>query len=248
MRETLAPDVTMFSQLDSERFGVRTARAHIVPGSLPQVLADCEEQSIDLLIARSATCDPVEAQQMQSHGFLLMDTLLYYAFDLSRKVIPHDMGRFTVRPLLPTDEDQIPLVAGEAFKGYMGHYHSDARLDRHKCDQVYISWAERSAALKSAADEVLVAECDRKVVGFGTLRLNSPQEAEGLLFAVTPEYQGRGVCRGLMIHSLRWCESQGAKRMLISTQLTNVSMQKVWCRLGFEPSHSYYTFHKWFHR
>jgi hypothetical protein len=23
-------------------------------------------------------------------------------------------------------------------------------------------------------------------------------------------------------------------------------VQKVWCRQGFEPSKSYYTFHKWF--
>jgi hypothetical protein len=34
--------------------------------------------------------------------------------------------------------------------------------------------------------------------------------------------------------------------MLISTQITNVAVQKVWTRLGFEPSRSYYTFHKWF--
>jgi hypothetical protein len=49
-----------------------------------------------------------------------------------------------------------------------------------------------------------------------------------------------------MIGSLQWCRSQGAQRMIISTQVVNVSMQKVWCRVGFEPSHSYYTFHKWF--
>jgi GNAT superfamily N-acetyltransferase len=246
MSNTLTADVAIFSQLDSERFGIRVAKTHIVAGSLPQVLDYCREQRIDLLIARSTTSDSVGAQDMERHGFLLMDTLFYYAFDLSRKVIPGEAGRFTFRPLQPADRDQVRLVAGEAFKGYMGHYHCDARLDRQSCDQVYVSWAERSATLKSAADEVLVAECTGKVVGFGTLRLNSPKEAEGLLFAVTPEHQRRGVCRGLVIQGLRWSESQGAQRMVISTQVTNIGMQKVWCRLGFEPSHSYYTFHKWF--
>ena len=91
-----------------------------------------------------------------------------------------------------------------------------------------------------------MAEDGSNLAGFATLRMNSPEEGEGLLYAVAPEYQRRGVCPALMIHSLRWCRSQGAGRMLISTQLTNISMQKVWCRVGFEPSHSYYTFHKWF--
>jgi len=46
--------------------------------------------------------------------------------------------------------------------------------------------------------------------------------------------------------ALRWFEARGRSRMLISTQITNVAVQKVWIRLGFEPSKSYYTFHKWF--
>jgi len=137
-------------------------------------------------------------------------------------------------------------VASEAFKGYMGHYHADRRLDSSKCDAGYSSWAERSCTARDAADEVLVAEHGGKVTGFATLRLNSPQEVEGLLFAVAPESQGKGICRSFMVRSLQWCQEQGAKRMVISTQVTNVSMQKVWCRTGFEPSRSYYTFHKWF--
>lgn len=239
-------DAASFSQLDSERFGIRVARAHVVAEGLTRVLDYCTAESIDLLIARCATRDVVAAQTMQRHGFLLTDTLLYYGFDLSSKSIPDDTRKFVFRSVQPGDRDQVRLIASEAFKGYAGHYHSDTRLDPRKCDEAYVSWAERSARLKSAADEVLVAEHDGRVVGFGSLRLNSPQEVEGLLFAVGSDCQGRGVCGGLMIHSLRWCQSQGAQRMVISTQVTNVAMQKVWCRVGFEPRESYYTFHKWF--
>jgi hypothetical protein len=45
---------------------------------------------------------------------------------------------------------------------------------------------------------------------------------------------------------MRWCLEKGASRMLIPTQVNNMPSQKVWCRLGFEPSHAQYTFHKWF--
>ncbi len=240
-RETIA-----FSEIDSERFGVRIARAHVVSDNLSRALDFCATERIDLLVARCRTSDLEAAQGMESKGFLLMDTLLYYSFDLTKKEIPVDPCEVRVRRLLPGDEAEIPRVASAAFKGYLGHYHSDRRLDSGQCDEAYRSWAERSCTTDKAADEVLVAELGGKVAGFATLRLNSPQEVEGLLFAVAPESQGKGICRLFMIRSLQWCRAQGAKRMIISTQVTNVSMQKVWCRTGFEPSDSYYTFHKWF--
>jgi len=240
-------EAAAYSQIDSDRFGVRVARALVVPENLPRVLDFCAAEKIDLIIARCSTNDLVAAQNMEMHGFALMDTLVYYRFDLLKRAIPEDKG-LLVRTLQPEDKEQVRSVAKEAFKGYLGHYHADRRLDRRKCDETYASWAERSCIAKSAADEVLVAEHNGEVAGFATLRLNSPQEVEGLLFAVAPGWQGRGVCGSFMIHSLRWAASQGAQRMVISTQVTNVSMQKVWCRVGFEPSHSYYTFHKWFDR
>jgi GNAT superfamily N-acetyltransferase len=235
-----------FSEIDSERFGVRVARAYIVSDRLSRVLEFCATERIDLLVARCRTSDLEAAQGMESKGFLLMDTLVYYSFDLTKKEIPEDPCKVRVRRLLPGDEEEIPKVASAAFKGYMGHYHADRRLDPGQCDEAYRSWAERSCTTDKAADEVLVAEIGGKVAGFATLRLNSPEEVDGLLFAVAPESQGKGICRLFMIRSLQWCRAQGAKRMVISTQVTNVSMQKVWCRTGFEPSHSYYTFHKWF--
>jgi GNAT superfamily N-acetyltransferase len=243
-----AEGVATLSELETERFGVRAARARVVRETLPRVLDFCLAERVELLVTRCATTDLAAAQAMESHGFLLMDTLVYYGFDLSKKPIPEHSGEFLVRQFRPNDRDQVRLVAARAFKGYMGHYHADPRLDRRQCDETYASWAERSTMLKSAADEVLVAEHDGNIVGFATLRRNSSEEGEGLLFAVVPEYQKRGVCRALMIRSLRWCQSQGATRMVISTQVTNVFMQKVWCRVGFEPSTSYYTFHKWFDR
>src|SRR5260370_17844808 len=240
-RETIA-----FSEIERERFGVRIARAHVVSDNLSRALDFCAVEQIDLLIARCATSDLVAAQSMETTGFLLMDTLVYYSFDLTKKVIPVDTGEFLVRRLLPGDEAEIPKVASAAFKGYMGHYHADRRLDSGQCDEAYRSWAERSCSTGKAADEVLVAEIGGKVAGFATLRLNSPQEVEGLLFAVAPGAQGKGICRLFMIPSLQWCRAQGAKRMVISTQVTNLSMQKLSCGTGSAPTDSSFTFLKCF--
>jgi ribosomal protein S18 acetylase RimI-like enzyme len=206
----------------------------------------CASERINLLIARCSTKELYTAQKMESLGSLLMDTLVYYGFDLVKRTIPDDSPRSHLRKFVPEDKTQIENVAAAAFAGYYGHYHADPRLDPKKCDEGYVSWAVRSCTSKQVADEVLVAERENKIVGFLTLRLNSPKEVEGVLFGVTPEAQGVGIGRSLMVEGLKWCNDQQAKEMVISTQVTNVAVQKVWCRVGFEPTHSYYTFHKWF--
>jgi GNAT superfamily N-acetyltransferase len=76
--------------------------------------------------------------------------------------------------------------------------------------------------------------------------MNDASEGEGVLNAVAPAAQGRGLYRALLLEALRWCEGRGATRMVISTQLTNLGVQRVWCLLGFVPSHAFYTFHCWF--
>jgi ribosomal protein S18 acetylase RimI-like enzyme len=235
-----------FSEIDSERFGVRVARAQVEGKNLSQIIDSCAVEQIKLLIARCATKELRTIQEMESRGFLLMDTLVYYSFDLTKGAIPDDASSAHVRKIARDDAAQLEAVAAAAFKGYFGHYHADSRLDQGKCDEGYVSWAVRSCTSKQVATEVLVAEIDNEIVGFLTLRLNSPEEMEGLLFGVAPEGQGIGVGHSLMVNGLKLCKKQQVKRMVISTQVTNVAVQKVWCRVGFEPAHSYYTLHKWF--
>jgi len=155
-------------------------------------------------------------------------------------------GQAAVRTIAPGDASPVRAIAAAAFSGYGGHYHADPRLDDEQCDEVYADWAERSCVSKDVADEVLVAELDGQIVGFVTMRFNSDDEAEVVLNGVAPPAQGRGVYRSLMIRAMDLCASRGRTRIVISTQLTNVVVQKVWTRLGFELTSAYYTFHKWF--
>lgn len=235
------------SAIDEERFGIRTARAlNVTVEGLSKVLDFCQTHNVVFLIARCLTSNTQAAQAMERYGFLLMDTLSYYERDLVELPIPTNTGRIVVRPLRPGEDDEVKRIAGESFRQYVGHYHADSRLDRTKCDEAYISWAERSCGSSPIADEVLVAELDGSIEGFLTLRLPRPQEGEGVLFAVAPAVQGQGIGQALMIHAMQWFRSMNAIRMVISTQITNIAAQKSWTRIGFEMSHAYYTFHKWF--
>ena len=235
------------SAIDEERFGIRTARvSQVALETLPTVLDFCRRQDVVLLIARCLCSELGAAQAMEREGFRLMDTLVYCTRNLTRSPIPSDTGRIPIRLFRPGEEEPVRAVAAESFRGYFGHYHADNRLERSKCDEAYVSWAMRSCASRQVADEVLVAEWEGSIVGFFTLRLNSAEEGEAVVGGVLPSVQGHGVYRSFIMQGMAWCASKGAKSMVVSTQITNVAVQKVWARLGFEPSHAYYTFHKWF--
>lgn len=236
------------SDLDTERWGVLTARSSISSvDELSEAAQFCLSNHVGFLITRCSTSRLDLAQSMERRGFEIMDTLVYYTRNLSKTPIPEDGGELPIRPIARGEEDSVARVAAASFKGYFGHYHADARLDRGKCDEAYTSWAVRSCVSREVADEVLVATTEGgEIAGFATLRLNSAEEGEGVLFAVSPEVQGKGVYRSFMIAGMHWSTSKGATRMAVSTQITNIAVQKVWTRVGFEPSHSYFTFHKWF--
>jgi GNAT superfamily N-acetyltransferase len=235
------------SAIDEERFGIRTARAsNVTVEGLSGVLDFCQTNKVILLIARCSTSDTQAAQAMERHGFLLMDTLIYYERVLAKPPAPTYTGPVVVRPLQPEDKKDIIRIAGDSFRKYIGHYHADRRLDRTKCDEAYKSWAARSCGSSTIADEVLVAELNGTIEGFLTLRFTNPQVGEGALFAVAPAAQGLGIGQALMIHAMQWFHSRNTDRMLISTQIINIAAQKSWTRVGFEMSHACYTFHKWF--
>ncbi len=235
------------SAIDEERFGIRTARCSAMTADfLPEAVAFCRENQVVLLIARCPVGDLPSVQAMERAGFFLTDTLVYYVRDLVALPIPADVGQVPVRPVRDGEEESVRDVAAAAFHGYSGHYHADSRLDPALCDQVYSSWAWNASLSRDAARPVLVADLQGAVAGFAVLRLNEPEEGEGVLYGVAPAARGRGIYRSLLIQSMSWFQLRGARRMLYSTQVTNAPAQKTLVRLGFEVSHAYYTLHKWF--
>ena len=135
------------SDIDKERFGIKTARViGLTSDRLPSILDFCSKEQVTLLIASCNLADLDAAQAMEKEGFLLMDTLIYYNFDLTRQAVPDDNGVAHVRSVRIGDEEEMILVARESFRGYFGHYHADQRLDNNKCDEAYTDWARKAFA------------------------------------------------------------------------------------------------------
>lgn len=243
----LNKQIVYMSDIDESRFGIRTAKSvKVTVDNLPKIMDFCRNNNVKMLIARSPTNDFSTIHAMERKGFLLMDTVVYYSRDLTNTPIPSDTGKATIRQVRSGEEDKVKVVAVESFRGYFGHYHVDERLDNSKCDEVYISWAVNSCVSRDFADDVLVLELSGRISGFISLRLNTLEEGEVRLFCVDPSAQNRGFSQSLLIGAMKWCVLQGAKRLVISTQIINVSSQNAFTQMGFALRDSYYTFHKWF--
>ncbi|UTY58016.1 GNAT family N-acetyltransferase [Massilia sp. erpn] len=235
------------SPLDQQRFGPVTAKATLADSdSAAAVQAWCRAQAVQLLIARLPTSAIALTQALEAGGARLADTLVYYTRKALAASAPDLPAGYRWRLATAADADAVAALAGLTFAGYAGHYHADARLDRAAADAVYADWAANSCRSAAVADAVILLEAADGIAAFATLKDRGQHVFEGVLFGVHPQHQGRGLYHCLMQLSQHWAAAGGFTQMLVSTQVTNLSVQKVWCRLGFEPSASYYTFHQWF--
>lgn len=242
-----SPSIVSLSDLDEKRFGIRTAKApNMKYSDIQYIINFCSVNRVEFLITRCSTLDLDAVHEMEDRGFALMDTLIYFKKEFNKYIINNDKSDIIIRSLMRGEELLVRSIAKDAFRGYSGHYHSDSNLAKEQCDEVYSDWAYNSCLSQKIADTVLIAEFSGEVIGFATMKRNILEEGEGVLFGVSPNFQGKGIYKLLMIGGMNWCVNNKIGTMIVSTQITNVAVQKVWSRLGFEPSHSYYTFHKWF--
>lgn len=238
--------VIKLSPIEYERFGFITARGHLPHEvSLDEVLQQANELRAEVLMLRVPTSNLKGVQQALARGAILADTLVYFEAEVV-ETTPIALARGLVHRLLSSrDAVKVEALARAAFKDYVGHYHADSRLSREAADETYASWAHRSCGGPPTADAAIGVEDEKgEIIGFITLK-RSGELASIELNAVSPAYQRRGIYAGLVGLSMNWALKHSCRRISVSTQLNNVSAQKVWCRYGFEPIRSYYTLHLW---
>jgi GNAT superfamily N-acetyltransferase len=236
------------SPLDSHRFGVQIGRAALyAPEHVGQALAYCRENALQMLIVRCGVEHLPTVQALEAAGGRLMDTIVTYAIKLKDNTPPPDDPADPLRVRLGRPED-APIMAeitGEAFRGFYGHYHADPRLDPRKADAGYEEWGGRCFSVPGVSDVNYVAEYAGEPVGYYALRRVDQEVSEGVISAVRPDMQGKGIFRRLMQHAMAWGWSIGTTRMLMATLINNLATQKAVVRLGFEPAFAHYTFHWW---
>jgi hypothetical protein len=235
------------SELDEMRFGVITAKMNFeCDDNLNEVIDWCMEKNTKFLIVRISTEHINLVQEMERNDFMLTDTLVYFRNKKIEKTLINLPDGYSWRLANLNDADEVEILATQTFVGYKGHYHADQNLAKKDCDLVYSSWAANSCKNKILADAVILILKGQEIAAFATLKKVEDYMCEGVLFGVAPNHQGKNLYSSLMDLAQQWALNNSFCQMSVSTQITNLAVQKVWCRQGFEPHKSFYTLHKWF--
>lgn len=237
----------VINDLETRRFGVIAAHLTDSMAAIDAVNDAAHALNVRMVTARVAANHLARVHELEADGYRLMDTLVYYSRGLGDlPAEPASTGPLSIRLATPEDAPAVASVAQAAFRAYFGHYHADPRLDDAAADAAYVEWAQVGVARQTTERPVLVATEGKCVIGFLTMRHNSEEVCEIVLNAVHPEMQSRGVYSHLVARSLEEARSVGAERIIVSTQIANARVQRVWARNGFVFDRALYTFHKWF--
>ena len=234
------------SEWDTNHFGFKIAKLPYLNNlsSIKKGIQESIHHNVRLLITRCPTSDFKWIHELELRGFQLMDTIVYYTLNLADFKIPDT--KYYSRPATENDIPAIRSIARDSFKDYVSHFSANPKLDKKKCAEVYELWAVNSFHDRNLADYILIVEIEGMVAGFNTIKLkDNGKTGEGRLSAVHPLYRNMGVYTGVIIHGLKWMLSQGCIKSERSTQITNISSQKTYTKLGYNLDCSYYTFHLW---
>ncbi|MFG6413868.1 GNAT family N-acetyltransferase [Roseateles sp. DC23W] len=234
----------ILSALDAERFGWVTAKLTVdTTTDFNAVDAWLEAHAVRFVIARVATDDTAQAQALEARGYRLMDTLLYYLRTLGgANIAPLELQAGYDLDVARPSPAEMRALAAQAFRGYMGHYHADPAIAPALADEVYASWAERSATDPAVAQHIVAIRYGSRLAAFATLNTCSGA-CEGVLFAVDTSHRNQGLHRALVRASLAHAQAGGCHTFFSSTQVANHTVQRNWIREGLLPDRGCYTFH-----
>jgi GNAT superfamily N-acetyltransferase len=238
-----------FEEREQARFGCRMARLTLDSACRPtdaeRITEMCRSSGVEMLTLRVPTDKVALVQALEALKFKIMDCLVYYEC-LTEYLSEAKPSTLEIREATAEDTTAVAEIARLCFSDYSSHYHADARLDRVKASEGYIDWAQRCCVDREVASCVFLPIAGGAIAGFIALRQNSPTEGEGVLNAVHPSFSGAGIYGQLITRSKQWCRDNGMKRMVISTQIDNLKVQRTWSNRGFYLYKSYYTLHRWF--
>ncbi len=230
------------SPVETERFGVSIARVVVgvdaawddaVDGALTTACAREE----DVLVVRwpSTLVQCGAALATSKRDILPADTLMYWKV-AAEQLIEADRslpGELRIRRGASA-RDNLDTVVARTFGGYINHYSANPLLGRDLALEGYVHWVLRTA--HDDPDCFVVAVYKEEEVGVATWCVDpAGDHVEILLAGLVPEVRGRGWYSRLLGEVGRAASGLGVPRVVISTQASNLAVQRAWVAAGFKP-------------
>jgi acyl dehydratase len=173
------------------------------------------------------------------------DTLVYYKCQFSKielrlvknelRFVEFDISSITI----------LDSLVKNIFSEYTNHYWTNTFLDQGSAILGYIEWAKNYFYHSNHSGfnkkGWIVYKGDIPI-GFATVKVDG-KIGEGILYGVLNEFSGGGIYTDIIRFTQNYLKDVGCEEMLVSTQIQNFAVQKVWSREGFYLFQSFDTYH-----
>ncbi|NOT87230.1 MAG: GNAT family N-acetyltransferase [Lysobacter sp.] len=232
------------SDLDSRRFGIDIARARL-DAMTPKALAtEVLSSGIDVAIVRLPAGQSSGINELRNWALPVLhaDTLVYYKCDLTRHE-PTALRNIDLDFSIASHSDmgELESLILSTFENYVSHYHANPLFPPGSILAGYLEWA--LGHLQGSGRTLWVARRGGRIAAFAACHRIDMDTAEGILYGVRPEEAGGGLYGDLIRHTQAVAKAEGAKTMIVSTQVDNFAVQKVWAREGFHLFEAWNTYH-----
>lgn len=236
------------SEVESRRFGLKIARGVVADAAKPdQIRSDIASLRPDIAIFRCAAGETTQIAALVNAGLapLHADTLVYYRIALGESSVDDRSGQDpAIGPACSEDEEALATVVRRSFHGYRNHYHANPLLPADAILEGYVEWALDYAIRPVDGQQTWVYRADGNVRGFATCRLKADHsEVEIVLNATDPDWTGRGFYSTLLRFLIAHYRKTGFAALVISTQVWNYGVQRVWARSGLVIDRAWDTYH-----
>ncbi len=236
-----------YSDIDSRRFGLNIYRATLPEIREGELFEQLVSNKVDVAILRFPTSQQHEISRLDRLGipYIISDTLVYYSSDLKASGTTSARNpELVFEPAGVNEHELLNSLVTEIFDGYRNHYSSNPFLSKVDVLDGYCEWARGYCRSGREGRWAWIVRDSGVPVAFLTCsEAEGGEEAEVVLNGVLPAVARRGIYGDMISFVQRFFARRGVPRLLISTQVQNVVVQKAWIRLGFKPTHSYLTTH-----
>lgn len=220
----------------AEILGRDVYRVVVRDGIVPRETVRALQAGRVFLYARIPTTCLRAVADLESLGFRLIDTNVTFTRPIPSGVPAHATWR--VRAAVPGDREAVTALGRAAFA--YSRFHLDPAVPRPIADEIKARWAAAWFA-GARGHAMVVAESEKRIVGFCLLLHGSDGTATVDLIAVDAAYRGRGIA-GAMIARAE-ALSMPFPEIRVGTQVANLASMRCYERLGFRIASSQYVFH-----
>ncbi len=240
----------IYSPTESLRFKKNIFRKTIEISNqfeIDKLKKDLSNFRVDILFLRINTLLKYEQYKLTNIGYTTLhcDSLVYYKCSLFHNQKEDLKNKLNFIIVTKNNYEILAEIIPLIFHNYQNHYYSNPLLDKDDIVDGYIEWVIKSI-IEFKTDEItwIVYNEFNEIVGFAKCSFNIKESScEGILFGVLPNYSNGGIYTDLIRYTKNYFADLGIETMVVSTQLQNYAVQKIWAREKFHMYKSYDTYH-----